>query len=68
MADSGRKGRPKRRIEDSDDDVPFLELSRHTHDIDNAPLLPDLILQPDSTAAKLRAMVATYTIIYHVVL
>jgi hypothetical protein len=63
MADSGRKGRPKRQLEDSEDDVPWRELAQQKHDIDNAPLLvfPVITLYHDSTAVKSAAMVAPAT-------
>ena len=63
MADSGRKGRPKRPLEDpladSEDDVPWRELAQRKHDSENTPLFPVMItLYHDATAVKSPASVA----------
>lgn len=65
MADSGRKGRPKRPLEDpladSDDDVGWRELAQRKHDSENTPLFPVITLYHDTTAVKSSAMVALAT-------
>jgi hypothetical protein len=62
MADSGRKGRPKRPLEDpledSDDEIPWRENALRKHAIENAPLFPVITLYHDATAVKSHAVVA----------
>ena len=62
MADSGRKGRPKRPLEDpledSDDEIPWRENALRKHAIENAPLFPVITRYHDATLVKSHAVVA----------
>ena len=62
MADSGRKGRPKRPLEDpledSDDEIPWRENALRKHAIENAPLFPVITRYHDATAVRSHAVAA----------